>query len=72
MKPEQLVTLNQDVCQMINEYMTKNNMSLNKFSKLAGVHQNQLLIYLSGQDDKKGLHSGSLKKLGEFMSKKPE
>jgi hypothetical protein len=71
MTPEQLVTLNDEVRKLIREYMEKHQMSLNKFSKQSGIHQNQLLIYLNGQDEKKGLHSGSLRKLGIFMSQNP-
>jgi predicted transcriptional regulator len=71
MTPEQLITLNQDVRSLITDYLEKHQMSLYQFSKKAGIHQNQLYIYLNGQDEKKGLHSGSFKKLGIFMSENP-
>jgi len=48
--------------------MKEHNMSLNAFSKQAGVHQNQLWLYLYSGNESKGLHSSTLEKIGRYLS----
>jgi len=49
--------------------MEEQNITLNAFSKQAGVHQNQLWLYLYSGKESKGLHSSTLEKIGRYLSK---
>jgi hypothetical protein len=53
---------------MIVEAMTTNDLTLNQFAKNAGLHQNQLWLYLYSGTEKKGLHSYTLEKIGDYLS----
>ncbi len=48
--------------------MERYDVTLNYFSKQAGVHQNQLWLYLYSGDEAKGLHSGTLEKIGRYLA----
>lgn len=68
MTKKELATLNANVREMILKHLERHNMSLNAFSKEAGVHQNQLWLYLYSGNDSKGLHSGTLEKIGKYLA----
>jgi hypothetical protein len=69
MSPSQLSNVNKTTRKMIEKYIKDKNISLNAFAKGAGVHQNQLWLYLHSGDVKKGLHSSTLEKIGKFLKK---
>jgi hypothetical protein len=72
MTPKELSKLNVSVRELINAYMLKKNMTLNGFAKACGIHQNQLWLYLNTDktgDLKKGLHSNTLEKIGDYISR---
>jgi hypothetical protein len=74
MTPKELSKLNTSVKRLVNNYMTEKNLTLNGFAKACGIHQNQLWLYLNTEktgDLKKGLHSSTLEKIGEFITKNP-
>ena len=68
MVAQDLQDLNKNVRLMIEKFITDKKMSLAQFSEQAGVHQSQLWMYLHSGDDKKGLHTGTIQKLGKYMS----
>jgi hypothetical protein len=68
MTSKELGTLNSIVREKILSHMKQHNMSLNAFSKQAGVHQNQLWLYLYSGNESKGLHSSTLEKIGRYLS----
>lgn len=68
MKASDLKNINASTRKMIVDYLTKHSMSLNAFAKKAGVHQNQLWMYLHSGDPKKGLHSTTMEKIGRYLS----
>lgn len=71
MKAKDLKDLNKNVRLMIETFINDNeNMTLAKFSDEAGVHQSQLWMYLHSGDQKKGLHSSTLEKIGIYLSNK--
>lgn len=71
MKAKDLKDLNKNVRLMIETFINENdNMTLAKFSDEAGVHQSQLWMYLHSGDQKKGLHSSTLEKIGVYLSNK--
>jgi hypothetical protein len=67
MTAKDLANINTEVRKMITQTMEKKNLTLNGFAKAAGVHQNQLWLYLYS-DTNKGLHSSTLEKIGKFLS----
>jgi hypothetical protein len=70
MKAKELKDINQSTRKMILAFMKDHDMTLNAFCKEAKLHQNQIWLYLYSGDDSKGVHSGTLQKLGEYMSSK--
>ena len=70
MKVTDLKDINKSTRKMILDFMKDHDMTLNAFCKEAKLHQNQIWIYLYSGDETKGVHSGTLQKLGEFMSSK--
>lgn len=68
MKAKDLANINEETRKMITEYISKHNITLNAFSKMAGVHQNQLWLYLYSGDPKKGLHSTTMEKIGKYIN----
>jgi lambda repressor-like predicted transcriptional regulator len=69
MKKSDLANLNSLIREMILRHMEEQNITLNAFSKQAGVHQNQLWLYLYSGKESKGLHSSTLEKIGRYLSK---
>lgn len=67
MTTKDLANVNTATRKMILDYITKKDITLNSFATRAGVHQNQLWVYLYSGNDKKGLHSLTLEKIGKFM-----
>jgi len=68
MNAKDLKNINKTTRQMIVEAMTKNDLTLNQFAENAGLHQNQLWLYLYSGTEKKGLHSYTLEKIGDYLS----
>lgn len=68
MTAKDLANINSLIREKILKHMDKNDMSLNAFSKEAGVHQNQLWLYLYSGNESKGLHSGTLEKIGRYLA----
>jgi hypothetical protein len=68
MTTKDLANINSLIREKILKHMDKNDMSLNAFSKEAGVHQNQLWLYLYSGNESKGLHSGTLEKIGRYLA----
>jgi hypothetical protein len=69
MTPKHLANINTIVRKMIIDHLNKTGISENQFSKQCGIQQNQLWLYLHSGNDKKGLHSGTLQKIGEYLLK---
>ena len=63
-----LANINASIREKILKHMDRHDMSLNAFSKEAGVHQNQLWLYLYSGNESKGLHSGTLEKIGRYLA----
>jgi hypothetical protein len=68
MTTKDLANINGLIKEKILKHMDKHDMSLNAFSKEAGVHQNQLWLYLYSGNESKGLHSGTLEKIGRYLA----
>lgn len=68
MTKHELSNINTNVRKMILEHIKQQNISLNAFAKGAGVHQNQLWLYLYSGSESKGLHSATLEKIGKYLS----
>lgn len=68
---EKLANLNQIVRDGILKAMSIKNMSLNAFAKNAGVHQNQLWLYLYSNNEKKGMHSNTIEKVCKYLATLP-
>lgn len=67
MTAKELAKINASTRELILNYLNKHNITLNMFATKAGVHQNQLWVYLYSGNDKKGLHSTTLEKIGKFI-----
>ena len=65
---KELSTINQITRKLITDYITKNKISENKFAQNAGISQNKLLIYLHSVNDKKGIHTTTLEKIGKYLN----
>ena len=63
----QLTNLVRDTRQIINDHIKENNMSVHRFSKLTGVHPNQMYLFLNAD---RGLNLTTVQKIGEILSKK--
>lgn len=70
MKAKDLINFNSEVRQLIVQHLEKHGQTLNSFAREAGVHQNQLWMYLYSGDEKKGLHSFTIEKIGRYLAKK--
>jgi len=68
MTKKELANINQIVRDKILKHLELNDMTLNAFAKEAGVHQNQLWLYLYSGNESKGLHSSTLEKIGRYLS----
>lgn len=71
MTARDLANVNINTRRMISEYMDRKGLNMSSFSKLAGVHQNQIWLYLKSGDSSKGLHSGTLEKIGRYIVTNP-
>ncbi len=65
MKAKELANLNTSARELIKGYIEKKKLTLNAFSKKAGVHQSQLYLYLEAG---KGLNATTLEKIGKYIS----
>ena len=65
---KELSNINQITRKLITDYIAKNNISENKFAQNAGISQNQLWIYLHSGNEKKGLHTTTLEKIGKYLN----
>ena len=65
---KELSTINQITRKLITDYIAKNNISENKFAQNAGISQNQLWIYLHSGNEKKGIHTTTLEKIGKYLN----
>jgi DNA-binding Xre family transcriptional regulator len=52
---------------MIVDYITRHGITEAKFAREAGIHQNQLWLYLHAGNSK-GIHTNTLEKIGKFLS----
>lgn len=68
MNANDLKNINKSTRQMILDAMDKHDLTLNQFAKNSGLHQNQLWLYLYSGTDKKGLHSYTMQKIGEYLA----
>ncbi len=64
---KELSNINQITRKLITDYITKNNISENKFAKEAEISQNQLWIYLHSGNERKGIHTTTLEKIGKYL-----
>jgi len=69
MTSTQLANVNKSARKLIIDYITRKGITLNFFAKQSGCHQNQLWLYLYSNESNKGLHSGTLEKIGMYMHK---
>lgn len=70
MKAKDLANINKSVKELLNEYMSKKGLTPTQFAYKTGVQPNQIMLYLM-TDEKKGLHSYTLEKIGLYMIKNP-
>jgi hypothetical protein len=70
MEAKELSEINNTVKKLVLDYLSKSGVSLSGFSRAAGVHQNQLWVYLHSGNAKKGLHSTTIEKIGKFLAEK--
>ena len=61
---EQLANLNENCIQIIEEYIKENEMTVHGFSKLCGVHPNQMYLFLNRL---RGLNMTTMQKIGEVL-----
>ena len=67
---KELSNINQITRKLIIDYIAVNNISEAKFAKDSGIHQNQLWLYLHSGNEKKGIHTTTLEKIGKFLNTK--
>ena len=65
MRAKELANLNDLARDIIKAYIVKKKLTLNAFSKRAGVHQSQLYLYLEAG---KGLNASTLEKIGKYIT----
>jgi transcriptional regulator with XRE-family HTH domain len=68
MTTNDLANINSITRKLIRDYITRNGITEAKFARDAGIHQNQLWLYLNSNNEKKGLHTTTLEKIGKFLS----
>lgn len=64
MEAKDLKNLTADCQRLITEYLEREKMSVNKFSKLAKVHPTQLYLFL---EDKRGLNLTTMQRIAEVI-----
>jgi predicted transcriptional regulator len=70
MKSEDLKELNENVKEMIQAHIDKNQITLTEFARNAKIHQSHLWEFMNTKNRKKGMHSSTLEKIGEFLNQK--
>jgi hypothetical protein len=68
MTTNDLANINKITRKLIRDYIVRNGITEAKFARDAGIHQNQLWLYLNSNNEKKGLHTTTLEKIGNFLS----
>jgi len=68
MTTNDLANINSITRKLIRDYIVRNGITEAKFARDAGIHQNQLWLYLNSNNEKKGLHTTTLEKIGKFLS----
>jgi hypothetical protein len=68
MTTNDLANINSITRKLIRDYITRNGITEAKFARDAKIHQNQLWLYLNSNNDKKGLHTTTLEKIGKFLN----
>jgi DNA-binding Xre family transcriptional regulator len=68
MTTNDLSNINSITRKLIRDYIVRNGITEAKFARDAGIHQNQLWLYLNSNNEKKGLHTTTLEKIGKFLS----
>jgi len=67
MTTHDLANINSITRKMIVDYITRHGITEAKFAREAGIHQNQLWLYLHAGNSK-GIHTNTLEKIGKFLS----
>lgn len=67
MTTHDLANINSITRKLIRDYITRNGITEAKFAREAGIHQNQLWLYLHAGNSK-GIHTNTLEKIGKFLS----
>jgi hypothetical protein len=67
MKGINLITINEDVKKLLLNHMEKHKVTLNQIAYRCKIHQSQLWMYVYS-NDKKGIHSKSLERIGEYLN----
>lgn len=68
MNTNDLANINVITRKMIRDYITRKGITEAQFAREAKIHQNQLWLYLHSKDEKKGLHTNTLERIGKFLS----
>jgi len=68
MTTNDLANINKITRKLIRDYITRNGITEAKFARDAKIHQNQLWLYLNSNNEKKGLHTTTLEKIGKFLN----
>lgn len=55
---------------LIKEFIRTHDMSTNQFCQEAGVHQSSLWMYLESGMQNRGLHTGTIEKIANYMNEK--
>tara|TARA_R110000764_G_scaffold36200_1_gene80866 strand:+ start:304 stop:531 length:228 start_codon:yes stop_codon:yes gene_type:complete len=61
----QLKNLVKDTRQIIKDHIKENNMSVHGFSKMTGVHPNQMYLFLNSD---RGLNLTTVQKIGDVLT----
>ena len=64
---KQLSKVNSLAREMIQLHLLTENITLAKFSRDAGLSQNQIWLYLNAENTSKGLHTTTLEKIGKYL-----
>jgi hypothetical protein len=70
MTAKDLMNINTETKRLINDYIERKGITLAAFSRMSGVHQAQMWIYINGNSEK-GLHGRTIEKLGKFLTENP-
>lgn len=69
MKPQDLKDVNDKIRRMIRKHLKANNETLTEFCRRAGLHQSQMWVYMNSKDPNKGMHTATLEKIGNALSR---